>query len=376
MTRMASSEMSRNNQETQLENSASLNRRRTGIIRKALHPIVACAALPCLLSLVVYYGFGSNYTGGVFHKAGFLSQYEHGIYKYRVLGRILLLGTHRFMTSETLPARVARRLFANLPASARTMDNQADPTFYAAYFVQNTFFLIMCSLILYMLLIPYNPEELASSSGPYMVGVLLIALSQYVVCPYDNLSYFLFLLSVLLIVRPFSLSFVLLSLVLAVSTLARESSALTLPFYFAFHFRQGTKLNKKDLSELLFLGGTFLATYALLRVFLGSGDHPLYEDVRLVHNFRDLWGVSGILLLPVVSYLLCTGSRNKKRCITFLLASSPYVLGMLIVGRTWEARLWVPIWLGLLILTRDIPLSAPRRSQCTGALWPTARACR
>jgi len=329
------------------------------MIRRALHAIVLCAALPGLLSLVVYYGFGSNYTDGVFHKAGFLSQYEHGIYRYRVLGRILLLGTDRFMTSETLPARLARRLFANLPASARTMDNQADPAFYAAYFVQNTFFLIMCSIILYMLLIPYNPEDLTFSSGPHMVGVLLIALSQYVVCPYDNLSYFLFLLSILLIVRPFNFSFVLLSLVLALSTLARESSALALPFYFAFHTRQNIRLKKKELVELLVLGGTFVATYVSLRIVLGFGDHPLYEEVRLARNFRGLWNLSGILLLFVVSFLLGTGSRNKKRCLAFFLASSPYILGMLAIARPWEVRLWVPIWLGLLILTGDIPLNSP-----------------
>jgi hypothetical protein len=295
----------------------------------------------------------------VFHKAGFLSQYEHGIYKYRVLGRILLIGTHRFMTSETLPARVARGLFARLPASAQVMDKEADPNFYAAYFVQNAFFLILCSSILYMLLIQYNSGELSSSLGAHTVGVLLIALSQYVVCPYDNLFYSLFLLSVLLIVRPFRLSFVLLSLVLALSTLARESSILTLPFYYAFHLRQNTKLKKKELYELLFLGGTFVATYAMLRAFIGL-ETPFYKGVLLMINFTDLWSISGTLLLPVVSFLLCAGSQYKKRCIAFLLASSPYVLAMLIIARTWEIRLWVPIWLGLLILSRDISPRAPK----------------
>lgn len=55
--------------------------------RRILRWLVLAIALPALVGFVAYYGFCTNYTGRVFHEAGFRRLYESGVYKYRVLGR-------------------------------------------------------------------------------------------------------------------------------------------------------------------------------------------------------------------------------------------------------------------------------------------------
>jgi hypothetical protein len=79
--------------------------------------------------------------------------------------------------------------------------------------------------------------------------------------------------------------------------------------------------------------------------------------------------------MPIVSYLLCAGSRNLKRCLFFLAASSPYILAMPIIALGWEMRLWVPVWLGLICLAGSLPGGS--FGTAGGANLPEhARACR
>ena len=320
--------------------------------RRFFHGIMLTVVFPCLVSMVVYYGFATNYTTDVFHEAGFRSQYETGIYKYRVLGRYLLLKTHDLINSDGLPGYLLRRIFAKSPASAAILDEQMDATFYAAYFLQNTFFMVAACVVLYFILSSKGGG--VSITATHMIGSLIMGSTQYVIAPYDTLSYFLFLLSFLLILRPFKHSFPLLILTLVVSTLARESAAMILAFYFAYHFISLKRLRRVEIGQLVVLIVTYLTTYFLLRIFLGF-DKALWQNINLGHNLTDGRALAGIAALPIVSYLLCVGKKNWERCVIFLVASSPYFLGSIVVARGWEMRLWVPIWLGLICLARAGP---------------------
>jgi hypothetical protein len=319
--------------------------------KRYLHAVILTVVFPCFVSLVVYYGFATNYTGGVFHEAGFRAQYESGIYKYRVLGRHLLLRTHQLIVSQSLPALIVAKLFGKTPASLVRLDPQADAKFYAAYFVQNTFFMVLSCIVLYFLL----PKTATPPvSGPYVFGVLLMGITQYVVCPYDTLSYSLVLLSFFLITRPFRFSFPILVFVLCASTLVRESAALTLSFYFAYHHAELMNFKRRELRQLGLLIGTFVVTYLLLRVYCGLNE-AVWQEVKLRANLTAFKTWAGIMVMPVVSYMLCAGSRKLKQCLIFLAASLPYLLSMVVIANTWEIRIWVPIWLGLICLARDIP---------------------
>ena len=316
------------------------------MIHRWVHAAILGVAFPFLLSMFVYYGFATNYTGHTFHEEGFRRQYESGIFRYRVLGRHLLLETDRFLSSGSDSARVARKLFAIPPASLAILDPRADATFYAAYFVQNTLFLILSAILLYLLL-GESPTTLAS--GGFVAGVSLMAISQYAVCPYDMLSCSLILLSFLLIVRQSQFGFPILVLIVGVSTLTRESSALTLAFYFAYHHRALLRFERKEMTQLGLLVVAFGLTYGLLRVFFGL-EHALFRRTELLANLGSFTNVVGLVAMPVVAYLVCAGSGQLRRCLVFLACSAPYLVAMLAVATTWEIRLWVPVWLGLISL--------------------------
>jgi hypothetical protein len=322
------------------------------MVGRLLNAMILTVALPFFVSVVVYFGFGTNYTGGVFHEAGFRKQYESGIYRYRILGRDLLLQTHGFVTSENPVAGRLRWLFARPPASVGFLDPRVDATFYAAYFLQNTFFLVLACGLLYSILMLGTGTD--PPSVPLLVAVLLMGLTQYVVSPYDTLFYALLLLSFLLILRPFRFSVPLLALLMVVSTLARESSALTLSFFFARHHDRLLGFRRKEVVQLAVLTAAFAVTYASLRLWLGF-DHAVWQNLDLSRNLTSFHSLAGIAALPVVSYALCRGSRHLKSCLLFLAACSPYLVAMLVVASPWEMRLWVPVWLGLICLTNGVP---------------------
>jgi hypothetical protein len=343
------------------------------VIRRFLHALALTVAFPCLVGIVVYYGFGTNYTGGVFHEAGFRSQYESGVYKYRILGRYLLLKTYHFVKSQCAPAGPAGGVLSQPPASAEAADRKIDAAFYTAYFLQNTFFMVIACILLYFVLAgSATPRD---STGPTMVAGLLMGLTQYVVSPYDTLSYALLLMSFLLISRPFRFSFPLLVLAVVTGTLAKETSALALAFFFAIHHSDLLKFRRRETLQLAVLVVAFVSTYTLLRVILGQNNREVWECVTLGLNLRDPFSWIGIAAMPIVSYLLCAGSRNLKRCLFFLAASSPYILIMPVIALGWEMRLWVPVWLGLICLAGSLPGGSS--GTAGGANLPEhARACR
>lgn len=332
-------------------------RKRPGVRASIIQALVLTVLFPVLLSLIVYYGFASNYSSGIFNEDAFRQQYEQGLYKYRVVGRFCLIETYKFLESDTLPARIVRPyLLKTLPAPANVLDSRVDSMFYAAYFIQNTVFLILASIVLWMLLRSLAPAHVEAVLYLLVMGVLLMTITGYVVCPYDSLSYFLILLSFYLILRPFPLSYWLLLLVLAISTLTRESSALTMSFFFAHHFRELIKPGSKARWELAGLVVVYCFAYLSIRLLLPSGT-MVFQSIEFAHNLQGC-NLAGDLALPIVAFLICSGSTNLTRCLIYILAGAPYVVAIMLVGITWEMRLWVPVWLGLLCLRNPLPEEA------------------
>jgi hypothetical protein len=88
---------------------------------------------------------------------------------------------------------------------------------------------------------------------------------------------------------------------------------------------------------------------------LGFEEQSIFADVRLLGNLTHRLDALGILSLPLVACALWVGAPQSRRCWAFLLASSPYILGMVFIATTWEIRLWVPLWLGILALAGRDP---------------------
>ena len=305
--------------------------------------------IPMVLSMVAYYGFVTNYTGGLFAKEHVRAHYEAGIYRYRILGRITLLRVNEILEQSPLPAFAPRAVFF--------IDRQASVVLYTAYFVHNTFFLCLACLVLARLFEKLAPPE----SGGAWIGdlsvlflTLFMTITQYVIVPYDTLTYLWMALAVyLMFSEPRRSTLVLLGLVVVLATLTRETSALLLSFYFAVHHR---RLLARPLrwspqhSTLTFLVACFLLTYVALRLALGAESKALFEDVQLLANLTGPLALAGLLFALAVTAVLASSEPARREGLVFLLASSPYLLVIVVTARLWEIRLWVPVFLLLVIL--------------------------
>ena len=309
--------------------------------------------IPFVSSAVVYFGFASNYTTGVFSAAGFENRYEAGVYRHRILGREALLRIHEFIEDYGLPALA--------PRSLAIMDRQGSPAFYTAYFLSNTLFLCLTCSVLFFLLDRFASAQGAATPDLVLLSlILLMTITQFVVVPYDTLSYFFLATGCGLILRRPSLAGRLaLAVVVVLAALNRETAALTPAFFFAVHHRHLLRrpLRLTDQHYMLgFLLLCFAATYGALRLALGAQD-SIYQSFRLAENLGNPFSMLGTAFFAAVALVLCLGGGDRRAShanghanAMFLLAASPYVLFVLILGQPWEIRLWVPMILSMVIL--------------------------
>lgn len=302
--------------------------------------------IPLVLSMVVYFAFASNYSTGIFSEAGFRGQFEAGIYKYRVLGRLSLLKINEIIEDSSFPAIAPRSMFL--------LDRNGSPVFYTAYFLNNTLFLCLACGVL-MLLFEKLSQPQSVWIGDLLVALLclLMVVTQFVVVPYDTMaSFFLCLAFGLVLGEQKLVNVILLGLVVVLGALTRETAALILAFYFAVHHR---RLLARPFrwtvhhSTLLFLSACFLLTYAGLRLALGPGN-AVFEDIQLKDNLASPFGLAGLLFFLAVTAVLLLNGPGRRESLLFLLAALPYLLFLLVTARLWEMRLWIPVFLSIVTL--------------------------
>ena len=297
--------------------------------------------LPILLSGVVYFGFASSYSLPVFSEAGFEQQYGSDVYKHRVLGILLLRETHRLIVEYDLPHGAPRAL--------RILKAYESGRFYTAYFYHNTLWLCLACSVLFLLLNRTIMVRQPFFADLVLLGAtLLMTVTQYVVVPYDTLSYFL-LLSAFTLVLGTRGAFSLAALcgLTMLASLTRESAALVLSFYATIHFPKLVAGARRELVELGLLGASFAVPFLVLRSGHG-GD--LFQGIMLRTNLKSPYALAGLAFLAAALLVPLFDSRNRTLCLRFLALASPYLIMALLLGNTWETRMWVPVLLPLLIL--------------------------
>jgi len=304
---------------------------------------------PIIVSNIVYTGFSTNYTVGVFSKRGFEYYYGNGIYKYRVLGNTMLLKTYDLIKRYNLPT------FA--PRSLNLLDYAGDPQFYSAYFYLNTFFLCLTSILLLIILGAHHKNmDFMMVDLPVLFMCFLIAIAQYVVVPYDTLSYFFLSIAVILIIYDNGTLWNLLGLCIIVilATLTRETAAFILSFYFAINYKTiltkptTLKINQKQ-AILIIITACFIFTYIGLRWVFGY-DHAIYEAIVLSKNINRPDAILGMLFFVSIALIIFITKAVTKEISVFFVVTLPYVLFVLLFAEAWEIRLWTPPILLLIIL--------------------------
>ncbi|HEX8686527.1 MAG TPA: hypothetical protein VF736_20105 [Pyrinomonadaceae bacterium] len=283
--------------------------------------LLLCLVAPVCANYFAYYGFVSHYSVGVFSPAGFHAQYDHEVFKYRVLGKALLLAVYRVVEYLNPADAGWNRLAAFLGTDS--------VNFYHSYFFLNTAFLCLTLLVVSDYLV--DVELLAVT--------LLVSITQFVVVPYDAVAYF-FLACTFRWRRNLPLT----AAVVFLATLNRETAAVSLSLYASLLFlgRGGS------FRGLAVLTSVFLATYLSLRVAFGW-DHAAGNEFTFI-RYLNLNSAVGVGFALAAGYAVV---RRPAWAAVFLACSLPYVVSILVTGNPFEERLWVPLLLGVMLVQAD-----------------------
>lgn len=300
------------------------------------------------VSSLVYFGFGNIYSSKILNFIDFERQFNSGIYQYRLLSGWLLLPLYSFLGHVSLDYDFFNFQFQN---------TSTEPRFYFSLYLLNTFFTV-CTAVLTVFLTHCKEFIAGSSERIFTIATvsLVIPLSQFVIVPYDSSSYFFLLLSLLLLLiylrhQKFSI-LILLGLVIILSTLNRESAALSLSMSAALLVRK-FGLNTKFYRPIAFLTAAFLLTYFSVR-FLGNS-FQTNDGNLLIQNISQPKNWFGILFWAVFAWftlLVANNSENKKDILRFHIFSLPYMAMCFYAGILYEVRLYVPLFIISLIMAK------------------------
>lgn len=312
-------------------------------------------AMAVLLSMVtskiVYFGFTPNYAADIFSRKAFNGRFDHDVYKYRVLCKYLLFAVDDWLGRDMPEQGAEARILINTRGGSER--------FYLAFYYLNTAFLILTSVMVVLLL--YLDRSFLFSDGEktlisFLVPVL-IGLSQFTVCCYDVSSYFFQLLALYILLRytkrHFWLSVAGIALLVTLSTLNRESSALSVSMAALFlAVRFG--LTKKVITAIALIALCFILTYIALRLIIIDPSNRRIVNIHAGKLLIDT-NIVGLLFWGLFFYLpfsMAENMENRYLIGAFFLLSLPYIITCLKDGVLWEVRLYIPLLLGSLFLSR------------------------
>lgn len=306
------------------------------------------AMLAFVVSTFVYFSFANIYSSKILNFQEFEQQFSSGIYQYRKLSGWLLIGVYEVFQSFNLDPEIFKLKF---------LDPKSEPLFYLSFYLLNTFFLMLSAVML--TLISESKSFDATETEKTLINGLIIftiSLSQFVIVPYDVSSYFFLILFFYILLKFLNLqntqNLVSLCLILALSTLNRETAALSVSLaatllYAKNGLRQETKV------PVLILAGVFVAGYFGLRMF--GEDFTTNDGNLLIQNFtqpKNLLGLVFWITFLVFSLLIAKNTGCARRILMFHVLSAPYILICIYSGILYEIRLYVPLFITSVLIGR------------------------
>lgn len=296
----------------------------------------------------VYFSFGNLYSSTVLNYADFENQFHSGIYQYRILSGYFLIWIYDFLSSLNIDYQIFKLKFFN---------TDAEPKMYLSFFILNTIFLILSSIVL--VFITETKNFIATQSEKILmisVAIFAISLSQFVIVPYDVSSYFFLLFFFFFLLKYLekdsALNLIILLVILIISTFNRESSALSLSMAATLLYAK-FGLKKKMYLPIIFLFVSFIAVYLGMRLWsesFSTNDGNLLEE-----NFSQPKNFLGILfwmIFFIFTLILAKDRKGVRLILIFHVLSFPYILMCFYTGILYEVRLYIPIFLTSLILSR------------------------
>lgn len=326
--------------------SDGANAPRVDIGRSVLDRLALDLALPLVLAAVTGLAFGSWWSQKSFERPWFTQQYTSGIYRYRVLGRWVVTST-----ADLLKNWHPTQLWPPWRQDAIGTNN----TFAIAYVLVNLIVFVLFCVALRRVIWTWSQSLRATLV--YVSLIVIVALTGFVVTPYDFLSYLflaLFALVFLLPDRngPWAIAAVAGAAAAgALGMATRETAYLSVCFGVAATLVYRPRLALpwiKTITTTAAIG----VVYVWLRIVYGTSK-TLWEDSTFGKNLPDA-GWLGLLiaaLFYVVLYwifekvgLLRLPDVGKAVGLMYAFAL-PYILVIAFTGYWFEVRLVVPLYL-------------------------------
>lgn len=289
---------------------------------------------------------------GVFYRPFFNLQYDNGIYRYRVLGRVLVIGLSDVVNSVTGGPSVTGAYAATFHAEA---------SLFTGFVIVNGVSLVAFALLVYVVTV-----RTSKWLPPFLVLVTMTALSAYVVTPYDFLSYALIAATLTVALMGRARSWVWCLPLTVAGMMTRESFFVVAAALLAVRLSERGSIRELHIvsapsdwlwraAEAVVAGS--LATYFLLRLLLSDGTDPnsFLQSTPGMTNVNwaslvalvivGLGGLAGASLLPPADRRDPQIADRRRRALALLwVFSSPYLI-VSAVGGVWSEalRLVLPV---------------------------------
>ena len=310
--------------------------------------LIFVALLAFVISSFVYFAFGNIYSSKILNDEDFQEQFHSGIYKYRILSGYFLLWIYDFISNLNIDYQIFKLKFFN---------KGSEPKMFISFYILNTLFLILSSTL--MVLITETKNFVATSSEKLLMiaaGIFVVGLTQFVIVPYDVSSYFFLLLFFYVLIQYVGThstrNLILLSLIIVISTLNRESSALSISLAATLLYGK-FGLKKEAILPVAVLGITFIAVYLGMRFFTESfstNDGNLF--IQNLTQPKNILGILFWLVFFLFTFILAKDRTSKKNILMFHLFALPYIFMCIYTGILYEIRLYVPLFITSLLLAR------------------------
>jgi len=187
---------------------------------------------------------------------------------------------------------------------------------------------------------------------------VLIGMTQFTVHYYDLSSYFLELVILYVFLKNidgrYAQTMASIMVLVVLSTLNRESAEVSVAMIAVLLLaRFGS--TRRVWWSIAGMVGCWVVTYVALRVGMGAGGPPPKAAASGSAGFEPDMFMMGVIFWVLFVYLpfaLAATEENKWLIGAFFLFSLPYIINSLMGGDLWAVRLYVPLFLGALFLSR------------------------
>ncbi|MHB1021994.1 MAG: hypothetical protein ACYC46_05315 [Acidobacteriaceae bacterium] len=313
------------------------------VLRSVCMVLALMVAVPLVIAVSTQIWFRSAYTSGAFHYQGFADIYAHGIYRYRILGRDILLFLYKVASSHfhDVPFPMPRDPYGTL-------------LFYGSYVVLNSACLFLTNFLLLLTLWDRDKGISDYRLIQYFFCMLLLAMSMVVVTPYDQLAYCFLLLTLLCIrIKRAWLRYLAIGALAVIGGLNRETQFLVTPTLLVLAIYADEKDYKRYFYGGLYHLAIFALVYVSLRIVI-PGEAAISGGL----TFGGKWAVESaitlgllVMLGTILANMKCS---NMRPALLLYLMSGPYVLTILVSGVLRELRLLIPILFCLFSLYAEL----------------------